>query len=336
MAKRGAEAENEDTGSVESANERDMEALRQAEKPAKREKEDDEPALEFAEAGEDDDERDEPAERPSRSERRKNRFREATERAERAERAAAEQAQRLAALEQQVRQGVTQQPQAPQVENQYEQYDAAIGANVREQVWLSNQYNARLAQLNGQMPDAEINEWLDRSNRLKDHEQQLRMTKLALQNGYRPHQQQENPVVSMLRAEFHDVEASPVATAYARAYYLAKKAEGVPEGLVLLKESLAHGREWLANGGGQPARPGKAPKPTKESQSRYTGSAPGASPARSATSAQTGGRTMLPDGISLKEFNRMADKMYPHIKDDGQRRTRYYREVVEPEMRERD
>jgi hypothetical protein len=335
MAKRGAEAEAEETG-VENANDRDMQALQEAAKPPKREESEESEPLEFEEAGreeEDDGAETTQPERPSRKERRQNRFKEAMERAERAEQAAAAQAQRLAQLEQMVRGGGQQVPQqqGPSVQD----YDNALSANQKEQLWLSKQYQIRLNQLQGQMAAEEEEDWLRRNGELKDREQALRIEKVAMANGYRPQQQQENPVVVMLRAEYHDVEGNPAAKAYAQAFYRSAVARGEAEGLPLLRKALDYGREWLG-GDGQAPRPGGRAKPTAQTQSRFTGSAPGASPARGGGDSRQNTRVTLPDGLSMKDFKRMADKAFPHIKDDGKRYTHYYKTVVQKSQSQED
>lgn len=325
MGKRQEEDEATEESST-AANERDMQALREAEKPAAREEQDDDPgpALEFREAAQDDDREepdDEPQERPqSRRERRGNRYREAIERAERAEQAALRAEQLAQQLQQRVQ--APPQQQAPDMASRYEEDYAR---NQQEQLSLAEFYQLRDRETQGRMPEEERQRFLARSREL-----QLQASEIAVARAQTLQQSRAqppvDPYVAMLRAKYSDVNSNPIAHGEARQFYLKQRAAGVPEGPDLLEKALEHGRAYLRG----EASPRQSKRPSAQQQSKYTGSAPGSSQARGGGEGKSNGRVTLPEGLSMKEFRRMADKAFPHIKDDQKRYTHYYRSVVAP------
>lgn len=250
----------------------------------------------------DDDVTEDKQERPSRKERRKNRYREAMERAEAAERRAeqAEQQARQAFMISQ-QQALTQKP----AESSKDEFKEKLDAVYREQEMLYRELNMKGQNIR---PD-EVERIEQRARELDEMKHEIIAQRLRKKE---PGQAQGAPTgdmvtAAMIQMEYPDVCDNPQVLAWAQSYYGMLRAEGRPGTLVELREAMEKARQRYRL---PTAKNGRKPPPSPVSRSRYEGFSRGQA-----------GATEEPEQevVMSKAFRKMANAMYPHVKEEKKR-----------------
>lgn len=289
----------DDEDDVRSADERATAQMRKEIEKAEREEpepESDDEDVEL-ELGDDDDDDDE---RPSRRERRGNRYREAIERAERAERAAQETQALISQmlLQQQAQRTPEADPEAElqqTIDKLYEEHEMVYEA-----------YRAKAAA--GKLtPEDE----LATRKKVREIEMKKLQAVAAHQNRQSGQARQLSPQQvqqQLIVAEYQDVLSDQRKYNLARAYHHQRLAEGIPDSPQLAKEAMEHARA-VSNGNYRPRS-----APSQAARSKLTGGGVGGG--RGGTNSGETERTKI---VMNKDYRKMADAMYGHIKDPVER-----------------
>ena len=255
---------------------------------------DEDPVVRLDEPEDDEpDERPEP-ERPSRQERRQNRYSEMKSEAQAAREEAAQMKGRLDAMEAYMRH-TAESRGAPAPEPPDEMKELLTA---KEQ--LASEYS--LAYQAGQITPELYKRYQERYQQVEDRIADARIERRIGAASANIRQQVEREA---LRAQHADVYDNPRAAQWARGYYHQQLAKGRRDDRALHDESIEQARaEFKLSGRGAP---------TRESRARYAGSSTGGG--SGAAAAQPEAREI----VMTKEFRRMANAAFPHIKDDASR-----------------
>jgi hypothetical protein len=270
------------------------------------------------EAEEDDEEEGDP--KPSRKEKKASRTWMNREEKERLERQAIEAEARAVASAQALQQ-VTQMAQMyarPQQQTQSDPIDAELERANAERIALDDHYAARYRDSNNPLTQEELKGFKDRAVALEDKKTMLIAEKVARRSGMQQQQSAgEQAVRAYLAANFPEASQSQQALAYAGGIQAQRAAEGkAPWSVEVIHEAMTAAEKRFAMG---KYRSGAPREPDPVLRDRYVAAPRGAS----GGSSKGGERTVT----MTKEFRQMADKAFPHIKDDGKRWRHWAKEV---------
>jgi hypothetical protein len=237
---------------------------------------------------------------PSRREKRANRFREAKEEAERAQQARIDAERNAAAATERARllEGALQHANQ-QRQQQVVQEDPEIDNALREQDNIAAEFQARQLDRHRPITTDEHKEFIRRARINEGRLQEARTRKVLRESGIRP---QPNQIEQAIMARHSDVFANPSAANWAQARRNQKLAEGRPDTMDTLDESMEEARRQFKIG---------RQREESELRDRLGGAPRGGAVQRS----ETGRRTVK----MTKTFKKMADAKFPHIKNDMER-----------------
>lgn len=241
---------------------------------------------------------------PTRREKRSNRYREEREAREAAER----RAEVLAAQQNELMQRLIelQRPKEPEVDHQAD-LSKEYRATERELIRLRSEYSQRAAQYEqaGQrMPDAEIDEFIGRQEKLELRKHAIIGDNYVRERGLQapdPRKLQQQMEISVLRAQNTDVFNNADAAEYVNYAYRRLLRSGQPDNIATVQAAVVEARKTIL-------KKADSPKPTQNQKAKYAGGGVGG-----------GSASETPVFRITEAGKRMADSAYSHIKDDNKR-----------------
>lgn len=270
---------------------------------------------------EEEDEEEEPgAPKPTRQEKKASRTWMNREEKERLERQAIEAEARAnasaAALSEVTR--MAQMFRAPQTQQQVDPIDAELERANAERIALDDHYAARYRDANNPLTPEELKSFKDKAVALEDRKTTLIAEKVARRNGMAQQQSAgEQAVRAYLAANFPEASQNRAALAFAGGIQQTEAALGKdPWSVEVINKAMTEAERQFKlgkHGRGAPREPDPVLR------DRYV-----AAPRGTSGGASKGGE---PGFVMLKEYRQMADKAFPHIKDDAKRYRHWVKQV---------
>lgn len=294
MAKKNPLEDDDDDKGAEEANRK---AVEEVKKKAAEKEEDGEGPIEIAVGDDDDDDDDAPAP-PSRREKRANRYREQIERAERAERDRDALNQRIAQLEANLR----QPPPAPPGPPEPDPLETELDKVMHEQDVLYQSYQQRAASLSPAEHEAFTKKARDLQRKMLLLGGQMAVRK---EGGAQDPQQMRRAMVAERMMQDHgDVISDEKKRMYADGEWRRLVARGAPDNWDTVEKAMEATRDAFGMQRKRPVAPSASLKSKLSGVSKGAGGGAGE------------GRTTV---TMTESYKRMADAMYPSIKDKGAR-----------------
>lgn len=297
----------DDDSSVDAAAERDIDKVKRRVAEATESAADEGPKIRVAPDDDDDDGDDDApsvsTEPASRQEKKRNRYREAREAAEAARRETAElrgQLQQMATILQE------RSRQAEPKAEQKDPYQEKLDSIAREQRLLYSEINAR----GNTLSQADLDKYEQRANELRRQEIDIAAERKFAQLRQQTPQpdQHANAVQAMLQLQNSDVYGNAEAVNLARAYFDLQVKRGRTGDYELHQEAMDFTRKQL----GMTPRNGSSRAPSQADRAKYAGVPRGG--------GGSGGDSDTVETVTMgKDFRRIADAMYGHIKDEKKR-----------------
>lgn len=247
--------------------------------------------------------------KPGRDEKRRNRYRENQERADRAERDAADARQRESFALQQAQHALQlaqQRMQQPAQQQQQDPIDVAEGQLLRERQVLYAQYEQRMAAAaKTPLTQPEKDEYERRAIELEDRKTDLRFDRRMRERNIGATNPAAEALKVQLTMQYPEVVANQNALTYANGLQMQAAAEGKqPWSMDTIRECMDGSMRKFRLGKYASQRGGE---PDPVLRDRYQAPARGAS--------TQGGKGEVRKVVMTKEYRKMADSAYKHIKD---------------------